>query len=112
MGRSPKASLPTQLAFLLQQIGHNIGEFRREKGWTQAELARRAKVSITTLNEIETRQFRDVRLSTLSQIAVVLDVPVARLIHIPDLKLSGSEQAQLLKASEAIVKIAKRLQEN
>lgn len=112
MGRAPKTSLHPNLAFLLQQIGHTVGELRRERGWTQAELAKRAKISITTLNEMETRQFRDVRLSTLSQIAAVLDVPVARLIHVPDLKLSGSEQAQLLKASEAIVKIAKRFQES
>lgn len=112
MGRPAKASLPANLAFLLQQIGHSIFELRSERGWTQSELARRAKISLTTLNEIETRQFRDVRLSTLSQIAAVLEVPVVKLLHVPDVKLSGSEQAQLLKASEAIVRIARRLQED
>lgn len=112
MGRVPKKSLPATLAFVLQQVGHSVQELRKAAKLTQAELARRAGISLTTLNELETRQCRDVRLSTLSQIASVLNTPVARLLQVPDVRLSQSEQTQLLTASEAIVRIAKRLREN
>lgn len=78
-------------------------------GLSQAELARRSKVSITTVNEIETRQFRDVRLSTLSALARTLQIPVVRLLQSPDFDLSSRDQTQLLRASEAIFRITRKL---
>lgn len=109
MGRPPKSNLPVEFAELLHQIGANIAFARKEQEISQAELARRAKISVTTLNEIETRQFRDIRLSTLSLIAKALALPVARLLDRSDIELSSRDQVQLLKASEAILRITRKL---
>lgn len=109
MGRPPKASLPADLSSILRLIGSNLTALREEKGLSQAELARKSQVSTTTLNEIETRQFRDIRLSTLSSLARALDVPVVRLLQSSDVELQSRDQVQLLKASEAILRITRKL---
>ncbi len=110
MGRTPKSHLPPELVELLQHIGGNLIALRQEKNLSQAELARRARVSLTTVNEAETRQFRDIRLSTLTALASALDVPVTRLFVASDLEeLTSRDQAQLLKASEAILRITRKL---
>lgn len=83
MGRPPKANLPPDLTELLRQIGRNVSALRTRKRFSQTELSRRSKVSLTTINEIETRQFRDIRLSTLSAIARTLGVPVVRVLERP-----------------------------
>jgi transcriptional regulator with XRE-family HTH domain len=109
MGRPPKTSLPSDLSSLLRVIGANITALREEKGLSQAELARKSQVSTTTLNEVETRQFRDIRLSTLSSLARTLDIPVVRLLQSSDVELQSRDQVQLLKASEAILRITRKL---
>jgi len=109
MGRPPKLNLSHRFSELLHQIGSNVRYYREEQGLTQAELARRAKISNTTLNEIETRQFRDVRLSTLSVLAQALDTTVVHLLSGSDVELASKDQTQLLKASEAILKITRKL---
>lgn len=109
MGRRPTANLPPELANLIKQIGVNLTELRQARGLTQTDLAKRAKVSITTLNEIESRRFRDIRLSTLTALAVALSVPVPRLFQDSDVKLESKDKARLLKASEDLAKIVRRL---
>ncbi len=109
MGRRPKADLPLELSQLLKQVGANLRDLRAAKGLTQAELASKSKVSPTTLNEIESRRFRDIRLSTLAALAKVLSVPVVRLLATSDVKVTSKDQARLLKASEDILNIARRI---
>lgn len=109
MGRVPKNNLAKRFSDVLQQIGLNIRYHRQEKNLTQAELARRAGISNTTLNEIETRQFRDIRLSTLSALAQALDVPLIHLIRDSDVEISSRDHATLLKATESILRITQRL---
>lgn len=109
MGRAPKHELPLELASVLRQVGANLFSIREERGLTQAELARRSKISTTTVNEIETRQFRDIRLSTLSALAAALEVSIVELLAPSNVELSSNDQAQLLKASEAILRIARKL---
>lgn len=82
---------------------------RLERKISQAALARQAGISITTLNEIETRRCRDIRLSTLSTIARTLGVSVNELLNKSDLKLNSGDRAQLLKASEAILRITRKI---
>lgn len=109
MGRPVKPSLPGDFQALLKRVGGNIVSLREQKGLSQAELARQAKVSLTTLNEIETRRFRDIRLSTLFAIAKVLDVDISSLILKSDVELGKKDQAILLRASEAILSITKKI---
>ena len=109
MGRPPKPELPFELKVLLKQIGINIRIIREERGISQAELARRSSISTTTMNEIETKRFRDIRLSTLTAISQALNVPVIEILKSTDVDLESKDQARLLKASEDLLKITKKL---
>jgi transcriptional regulator with XRE-family HTH domain len=83
---------------------------REKLGLSQAELARRSKISLTTLNELESRSFRDIRLSTLVALSQNLKLPVAALFYESDLDFaSSSDQAQFLKASETLSHITKKI---
>jgi hypothetical protein len=64
------------------------------------------------VNEIETRQFRDIRLWILTALAQTLQVPVTRLFESTDLQLHSRDQAQLLKAAEAIMRITRKIRAN
>lgn len=109
MGRPPKKNLPTDLNNALHQIGLNLLDLREDRGLSQSELARQSGVSLTTINEIETRKFRDIRISTLSSLAATLKVPLIEFFRTSDIRLSDQDQARLLKASEAIWRISKKL---
>jgi transcriptional regulator with XRE-family HTH domain len=109
MGRPTKDSLPKDLSQLLHQIGSNISAIREDRELSQAALARHAHVSITTVNEIETRKSRDIQLSTLTSIARVLNVEVAQLLQGSDVELNSRDQEQLLKASDALLRITRKL---
>ncbi len=79
-------------------------------GISQTELSRRSKISLTTINELESRAFRDIRLSTIVSLSEVLKIPVINLFSSSDLDfVIPSDQAQLLKASEALFQITKKL---
>lgn len=109
MGRTPKKDLHPDLLKWLHQIGANVAALREESGMTQTELSRRSKVSLTTLNEIETRRFRDIRMSTIIALARGLDVAAILLLRGSDVKLKSSDQTRLMKASEDILRIAKKI---
>lgn len=109
MGRPPKESLPPVLSELLLQVSRNIKYWRSEKNLTQKELSEKSKVSHTTLNQIETQHCRDIRLATLCSIAQALDVPVVALLERTNFGLSTKEQLKLLKASEALWKLAQKV---
>ena len=109
MGRPPKKDLPPDLAKWLQQIGANVAALRDETGLTLAELSKRSKVSVTTINEIESRRFRDIRMSTIVALANGLGISPMALLRGSDIKLKSSDQNRLLKASEDILRITKKL---
>jgi transcriptional regulator with XRE-family HTH domain len=109
MGRPPKSDLHPELQKWLRQIGANLLSLRQEKGLTQAQLAAKSKISVTTINEAEARRFRDIRMSTLVSLAEGLDVSVSLLLRVSDVKLRSTDQARLLKASEDILRITKKL---
>jgi len=109
MGRPPKSELPHELAALLRRISANLREARQKKGWSQSELGKQSRISLTTVNEIETRQFRDIRMSTLVSLASALDISAIELLKGSDLDLSSNDQAQLLRASETIMKISRKI---
>ena len=109
MGRPPKKELPLDLSLLLKQIGVNITSFRLQLGISQAELAKRSKISTTTLNEIETKKYRDIRLSTLTSIARSLGTNVPGLLLMSDIKLDLNDRKRLLQVSEDLSKIVRTL---
>jgi putative transcriptional regulator len=56
-----------------------LREKRTERGWSQQELARRAKISRVYLNKLETRK-QDPRLSVVARLAEALKVSVGNLV--------------------------------
>lgn len=109
MGRPPKSSLPPALQEVLRIIGANIAAARAHRKISQNQLALRTGVSLSTLNEIETRCHRDIRISTLVALAKELDVSLVQLLRKSRIDLSNEDQSTLLKASESILRITKKI---
>jgi DNA-binding XRE family transcriptional regulator len=61
-------------------FGERVAFFRRSRGWSQEELARRAKLSRTYLARVET-DVQEPRLSTLRQLAAALGVTITALVE-------------------------------
>jgi len=57
---------------LLRQIGCRLRDHRKARGWTQAELAERAGVSLSTLKLLEREGTGS--LQRLAKVAVILDL--------------------------------------
>lgn len=57
-----------------------LTELRVARGWSQAELASRAGVGESTIEEVESATAADLRIDTLTDLANGLDVPVALLL--------------------------------
>lgn len=55
-------------------FGKNVKAFRKQKGWTQAELARRAELSVRHIQKIESHQPPDVTLDTIEKLARALEI--------------------------------------
>ena len=62
-------------------IGKQIRKARRARRLTQEELARRASMSLNGLAQLEQGGRTDPHYSTLSKLAVALDVSVAQLLE-------------------------------
>lgn len=63
----------------LQRMGKRIREYRERRGWSQEELAARAKISRPYLGRLETGR-QDPRVSVLLRIADALRVTVDDLL--------------------------------
>ncbi|MBQ9979597.1 MAG: helix-turn-helix transcriptional regulator [Oscillospiraceae bacterium] len=62
--------------------GLRIAYFRKEKGWTQEELANRMKMQTSTIGAIEAPNMdKKISLNTLFKFAKVLDVPASKLLE-------------------------------
>lgn len=109
MGRPPKNYKHPELLRLIKIVGANIKLIRESRQLSQAELARRASIAATTLNELETRSCRDIRLSTLIAIATALDEDVRGLFGESNVKMSSEDREKLLRASEDILKITRKI---
>ena len=77
---------------------------------TQSELAAKSKVSLTTINETEGKALRDIRLSTLVALAEAMNISPVKFFGISDLDdLASADKAQLLKASELLTKLTRKI---
>jgi transcriptional regulator with XRE-family HTH domain len=61
-------------------LGDRVRDLRKARGWSQQVLGDRAGVTAQTVWLLETHQLKDVKLSTLSKIAVALGVPLPDLL--------------------------------
>ena len=79
---------------VIRRVGLRIARLRHERGWSAAELARRAGVGKATLSEVESGR-RNATLETLDALTSALEVPLSA----PLLAPSGS-----LEIPRALVK--------
>jgi transcriptional regulator with XRE-family HTH domain len=62
-----------------------VKELAQEKGFNQSSLSREAKISFNTVKRIYRDPYKEVKKTTLEQIAKALGVPVAELFEeVPD----------------------------
>lgn len=108
MGRPAKTNLTPELKKTLKLIGVNLRNLREDRGFSQSLLAEKSGVSLTTLNEIESKQHRDIRISTLVALSKSLKVSVIELFLDSDLKISNTEQDQILQASQLLQRLARK----
>lgn len=63
-----------------EKYGEAIQKLRKQKGWSQEELAERAKLDPKSIVQIENAK-RNPTLKTLQKIASALDVSVSKLLE-------------------------------
>lgn len=83
------------------QLAENIKRLRKEKGWSQAELAEKVGVHLTHINRIETGKYNP-SLETVIELAGIFEVPLDYLVHSTDgsleeIKLQDQSFAQRIK---------------
>ena len=59
-------------------IGKNIRKYRKEKGWTQRELADRLLLSDSFIAKLESVTYQTLSIDTLEQIANILEVDIIK----------------------------------
>ncbi len=64
----------------IDDLGERIFRWRDEKGWTQSELARRARISRTTLSNLESGSTRSPSSATIYRIAGAFEVKAYELL--------------------------------
>jgi transcriptional regulator with XRE-family HTH domain len=81
MGRLFKGIKSKEMEKIINNLSRNIRHLRDEKELTTQELASDAKVSISTISEIENGRIEDFRMSTIIAIAKVLDASPLSLLE-------------------------------
>ena len=61
-------------------IGQNILKYRKEKGWSQDAVAKKADIPFTTLTKIENGTTKNPSIDTLIYIAKALEIKVDDLL--------------------------------
>ena len=59
-------------------IGKNIRKYRKEKGWTQRELADKLLLSDSFIAKLESVTYQTLSIDTLEQIANILEVDIIK----------------------------------
>jgi DNA-binding XRE family transcriptional regulator len=89
-----------ELDSILRNVAIQIRMHREEMEISQNELARRASISKTTVNDLENEVASDLQLSTLCLLAKVLKKQPIELITQSDLPLENGDKKAFLKAVE------------
>ena len=63
--------------YVYNYVGKNVRKFRKQKGWTQQQLAEKALYSKQFISNIENETHQTFSLGTLWKLALVLDVHIS-----------------------------------
>jgi putative transcriptional regulator len=64
---------------LIDKIGHRIVELRKERGWSQSDLARACKKDRQSIERLENGKL-NMTINTLFQIANALEITLSKLL--------------------------------
>jgi len=96
---------------LLREVGQRVAHARRDRGWSQEQLAEAIDIQPTTLSRLETGD-RAISLSTLNRMAEAIGVGLGDLLDVdrdlPAIEHSP-EHAELLRGFEKLPKSRKEL---
>lgn len=82
----------------MDSIGRTVQRLRSERGWDQSALARRAKVSPSTISRLENGKLPNPSAAVLGKIATVFNLRVEDLTQGPKTPLSEATRERLEKA--------------
>ena len=91
-----------ELESILKNVAVQMRIHREEMGISQNELARRAGISKTTINDLENEVASDLQLSTLCLLAKVLKKRPIELISESDLPIENGDRRAFIKAVEEL----------
>lgn len=109
MSRPAKSELPKELSKVLKLVSQNIKTIRKQQGLSQIQLAEDAGISVTTLNEIESKANRDIRISTLVALAESLDASLLDLFLAGEGVPNSKDMEQLMHLSRSLDRTLNRL---
>ncbi len=89
-----------ELDRILKNVAVQLRTHREDLGISQNELARRASISKTTVNDLENEVASDLQLSTLCLLAKVLKKQPIELISESDLMVENGDRRAFIKAIE------------
>jgi transcriptional regulator with XRE-family HTH domain len=72
--------IQSNITVLMSKIGNALKRLRKQRGWTQRELARRARLALVTIGQIEADMRKTPTLDTRKKLAKALKVPVTALL--------------------------------
>jgi transcriptional regulator with XRE-family HTH domain len=81
--------------------GAKIITLRKTKGWSQAELARQARISQPSLHALEHQVTKRPKFDTLQQVATALGVPLREIMR-PSKKPTADQLADLTELFERL----------
>jgi transcriptional regulator with XRE-family HTH domain len=105
-----KASVPYVGNLPNMKLGETIAFYRKKRGWSQNELARRAAVNHPTLHRIETGKSEDPAVSTVARIARALAVTVEDLLGTDVAGVSAITPAASSKGTRSEVAVRRALE--
>jgi len=70
--------------FAMEDFAVRVQARRRELGWSQTELAKRADLNLGNINEVEHARKRSVRAETIVALAVAMGVSTDYLLGVPE----------------------------
>jgi transcriptional regulator with XRE-family HTH domain len=74
-----------------QQVGDNVRQIRKERGWSQEDLAFESGLDRTYISGVE-RGVRNPTVLVLHELAQALKVPAPRLLAVPEVKPKAPER--------------------
>lgn len=105
MGRVRKDYRNKELAELVKAVSNKLKLFREDEGLSQNELAKRAGVSKTTVNDIENGVATDIRFSTVCGLAKVLKKRPVDFFTPSDLCLCDPDRKEYIEAFEQLAEL-------